>query len=160
MASSPDRGDGAPEHGKPHPVGVQIPRGVHSQVPQKGALRRTEAVPRGCVSQVGAAEGKPPEGLDDAALERSVFAGRLKSDAIKAGAGMRTHPRRAAPARRDAGAGAVAEGISIPDGYGYPLSFARNGPIFRWRQGRRYVTPANHRCAFTRRCSLHALRHL
>ena len=51
ITSSPDRGDGAPEHGKPHPVGVQIPRGVHSQVPQKGALRRTEAVPRGCVSQ-------------------------------------------------------------------------------------------------------------
>jgi Transposase IS200 like len=107
-----------------------------------------------------ALQKEPPEGLDDAALERSVFAGRLKSDAIKAGAGMRTHPRRAAPARRDAGAGAVAEGISIPDGYGYPLSFARNGPIFRWRHGRRYVTPANHRCAFTRRCSLHALRHL
>jgi hypothetical protein len=29
------------------------------QVPQERALRRTEAVPRGCVLQVGVAEGKP-----------------------------------------------------------------------------------------------------
>src|SRR5580704_10989918 len=44
---------------KPRQVGVRIPCGVHSQVPQEGALRKTEAVPRGGVSQVGAAEGKP-----------------------------------------------------------------------------------------------------
>src|SRR4029077_8310070 len=40
-------------------MGVQIPRGVHSQVPQEGTLWGTEAASRRCVPQAGLAEGEP-----------------------------------------------------------------------------------------------------
>src|SRR6516162_3552485 len=40
-------------------MGVQIPRGVHSQVPQEGTLWGTEAASRRYVPQAGLAEGEP-----------------------------------------------------------------------------------------------------
>lgn len=43
-------------------MGLQIPRGVHSQIPQEGAVRGAEAVPGRCVPQVGFTEGKPDRG--------------------------------------------------------------------------------------------------
>jgi hypothetical protein len=38
-------------------MGLQIPRGVHSQIPQEGAVWGAETVAGRCVPQVGFAEG-------------------------------------------------------------------------------------------------------
>ena len=43
-------------------MGVQIPRGIHSKVPEKDVVRAVEAIPWRGVSQAGAAEGMPDRG--------------------------------------------------------------------------------------------------
>jgi len=51
--------DGRREDAKSHQLGVQVPRGVHSEVPQKGAVRRLEAIFGRSISPIGRAEGEP-----------------------------------------------------------------------------------------------------
>jgi hypothetical protein len=52
-------------------MGVQIPCGVHSQVPQEDALRGVATTSRGSVSQAGDAKGKQSRGRPSDAGSRS-----------------------------------------------------------------------------------------
>jgi putative transposase len=45
-----------------HTVGVQVPRRVHAEVPQEGAIREDKAAIGAGVSRSGATEGVPEEG--------------------------------------------------------------------------------------------------
>src|SRR6478672_4074602 len=56
---------------KPQQMGVQIPCGVHSQVPQEDALRGVATTSRGSVSQAGDAKGKQSRGRPSDAGSRS-----------------------------------------------------------------------------------------
>src|SRR5512145_1687878 len=43
-------------------MGVQIPRGIHSEVSAKDVVRTVEAIPWRGISQAGTAKGKPDRG--------------------------------------------------------------------------------------------------
>src|ERR1700751_3597513 len=61
--------DGRLREPKPHKMGVQIPRSLHSQVPQKDAVRGAETASRGGGSQTGGTKGK--QGRDGPSNARS-----------------------------------------------------------------------------------------
>src|SRR4029077_453294 len=63
--------DGRLREPKPQQMGVQIPCGVHSQVPQEDALRGAATTSRGSVSQAGDAKGKQSRGRPSDAGSRS-----------------------------------------------------------------------------------------
>ena len=63
--------DGQDRKPKPHEVGLQVPRSIHTEESKKGAVRSTADTSRGGVSRVGSAQREPDR--------RGPFDGRPRS---------------------------------------------------------------------------------
>src|SRR5260370_36713288 len=70
-------------------MGVQIPRRVHSQVPQEDAVCRVATAPGGGIQKIGRAKGKPDRGRSSSA--GSCAHVNLDSTKIRSVAGDRVY---------------------------------------------------------------------